>query len=141
MKMKVKRCEVLEITRVDEGGTCRIWNGDVFTGTTTMYAAVGDDSFGMQCDYTLDTLEDTHVDEVRAFRRSLRLGKKKVRPLAKDRVKDELVVIFGPDMTARSAVETLMALASKIEREGLLIGRDQADDYITETADPEPKYR
>jgi hypothetical protein len=139
--MTVKRCEILEITRVDEGGTYRIGSGDVFTGTTVMYAAVGDDSFGMQCDYTLNTLEETHVDEVRAFRRSLRLEKKRVRPLAKDRVKDELVVIFGPEMTARSAVETLTALAKKIEREGLLIGRDQAYDYITETADRVPTKR
>jgi hypothetical protein len=130
----------MTITKVDEGATCRIWNGEFFHGTTVMYAAVGDDSFGMQCDYVLDTLADSRKEEVRAYRASLRLDGKQVRSLAEDRVQNELVVIFGPEMSTRSAVETLRALVKKIESEGLLIGRDEADEYVTESADRDPKY-
>jgi hypothetical protein len=130
----------MKIVRIDESGSCRIWNGDVFHGTTVMYAAAGDDSFGMQCDYELNTLEDFRKKEVRAYRTSLRRRGKKLEPLKDDQIQDELVVIFGPEMSARRAVETLTALAKKIEREGLLIGRDETDDYVVESAERVPRY-
>jgi hypothetical protein len=130
----------MKIVRIDESGSCRIWNGDVFHGTTVVYAAAGDDSFGMQCDYELNTLEDFRKKEVRAYRTSLRRRGKKLEPLKDDQIQDELVVIFGPEMSARRAVETLTALAKKIEREGLLIGRDETDDYVVESAERVPRY-
>jgi hypothetical protein len=130
----------MKILRIDESGSCRIWNGDVFHGTTVVYAAAGDDSFGMQCDYELNTLEDFRKKEVRAYRTSLRRRGKKLEPLKDDQIQDELVVIFGPEMSARRAVETLTALAKKIEREGLLIGRDETDDYVVESAERVPRY-
>jgi len=129
----------MKIVKVEEGGSSRIWNGDVFHGTTVMYAAAGDDSFGMQCDYELDTLVDARKKEVRAYRTSLVRRGKKLDPLKDDQIQDELVVIFGPEMSARRAVETLTALAKKIEREGLLTGRDETDDYVIESAEREPK--
>jgi hypothetical protein len=122
--------------RVDfDYGSSRIWNGDSFTGTTILYAAKDDDSFGMQCDYELETLIDLNPDEVRAFRESRRRADAKVRKLSDDRVRDELVVIFGPEMSAKRAVSTLRHLADKIETEGLLTGRNEAGDYIVETVD------
>jgi hypothetical protein len=130
----------MKVVRIDESGSCRIWNGDVFHGTTVVYAAAGDDSFGMQCDYELNTLEDFRKKEVRAYRTSLRRRGKKLEPLKDDQIQDELVVIFGPEMSARRAVETLTALAKKIEREGLLIGRDETDDYVVESAERVPRY-
>lgn len=115
------------------GGSSRIWNGESFAGTTILYAAKDDDSFGMQCDYELATLMDMNPDEVRAFRESRRRSGAKVKRLANDRIRDELVVIFGPDMSAKSAVRTLRRLVEKIDREGLLIGRNEADDYVVES--------
>lgn len=114
-------------------GSSRIWNGESFAGTTVLYAAKDDDSFGMQCDYELATLMDMNPDEVRAFRESRRRSGAKVKRLPNDRIRDELVVIFGPDMSAKSAVRTLRRLAEKIEREGLLTGRNEADDYVVES--------
>jgi hypothetical protein len=38
-------------------------------------------------------------------------------------------------MSAKSAVRTLMHLVEKIEKEGLLTGRDEVDDYIVESVD------
>jgi len=124
----------MKILKVDmNAGSSRIWNGEFFGGTTVLYAAKGDHSFGMQCDYELSTLTDVNPDEVRAFRESRRRGGGKIRKLPSNRVRDELIVIFGPDMSAKSAVATLKHLVGKIEREGLLIGRDEADEYIIES--------
>lgn len=86
----------------------------------------------MQCDYELATLMDMCPNEVRAVRESRRRSGAKVKMLPKDRIRDELVVIFGPDMSAKSAVRTLRHLVDKIEKEGLLTGRDEADDYVVE---------
>jgi hypothetical protein len=128
MKKRVVRIDINE-------GSSRIWNGESFVGTTILYAAKDDDSFGMQCDYELATLMDLNPDEVRAFRESRRRSGVKVKRLPNDRIRDELVVIFGPDMSAKSAVRTLMHLVEKIEKEGLLTGRDEVDDYIVESVD------
>ena len=123
------------LVKVDlDEGSSRIWNGESFAGTTILYAAKDDGAFGMQCDYELSTLMDVNPDEVRAFRESRRRGGSKVKRLLNDRIRDELVVIFGPDMSAKSAVTTLKHLVKKIEGEGLLIGRDEADEYVIESA-------
>ncbi|UPJ74100.1 hypothetical protein [Bradyrhizobium sp. 187] len=122
------------LVKVDlDEGSSRIWNGESFAGTTILYAAKDDGAFGMQCDYELSTLMDVNPDEVRAFRESRRRGGSKVKRLPNDRIRDELVVIFGPDMSAKSAVTTLKHLVNKIEGEGLLIGRDEADEYVIES--------
>jgi hypothetical protein len=118
----------------DEGSS-RIWNGGSLTGTTVMYAAKGDDSFGMQCDYDLQTLLESDPREVRAFRESRRRAGTKLRPLAEHKIHDELVVIFGPEMSAKDAVRTLRHLIEKIEDKGLLTGRNEADDYVIEKVD------
>ena len=119
----------------DEGSS-RISNGEWFAGTTIVYAAKGDHAFGMQCDYKLSTMTDTHPNEVRVVRESRRRGGGKVKRLPNDRIRDELIVIFGPDMSANSAVATLKHLAKKIQGEGLLIGED-ADGYDVEyVSDP-----
>jgi hypothetical protein len=75
-------------------GSSRIWNGESFAGTTVLYAAKDDDSFGMQCDYELATLMEMCPNEVRAVRESRRRSGAKVKMLPNDRIRDELVVIF-----------------------------------------------
>ena len=120
----------------DDGVTRISANGEWFAGTTIVYAAKGDDAFGMKCDYKLSTMTSTHPNEVRAVRESRRRGGGKVKRLPDDRIRGELVVIFGPDMSANSAVATLKHLAKKIQGEGLLIGED-ADGYDVEyVSDP-----
>jgi hypothetical protein len=124
------------VTKIDlNEGSSRIWNGEGFSGTAVLYAAKDDDAFGMQCDYELATLTELNPDEVRAARESRRRSGIKVKRLPSDRIRDELVVIFGPDMSAKSAVSTLRHLVERIEREGLLTGRNEADDYVVELID------
>jgi hypothetical protein len=72
---------------------------------------------------------------VRAFRESRRRAGAKARKLSDDRTRDELAVIFGPEMSAKRAAITLRQLTDKIEEEELLPGRDEAGDYVVETVD------
>lgn len=132
--MKNKSIEV----DFDEGSSTRIALGEWFAGTTVVYAAKDDDAFGMQCDYKLSTMTATHPNEVRQVRRSRRRNGGKVKRLPDDRIRDELVVIFGPDMSAKSAVTTLKHLVKKIEKEGLLIG-EGADQYVVEYVGAAPR--
>lgn len=130
--MKNKSIEV----DFDEGSSTRIALGEWFAGTTIVYAAKDDDAFGMKCDYKLSAMTATHPNEVRLVRESRRRGGGKVKRLPDDRIRDELVVIFGPDMSPNSAVATLKHLAKKIQGEGLLTGED-ADGYDVEyVSDP-----
>lgn len=132
--MKNKSIEV----DFDEGSSTRIALGEWFAGTTIVYAAKDDDAFGMQCDYELSTTMAVRPKEVRAVRESRRRNGRKVKKLPDDRIRDELVVIFGPDMSAKSAVTTLKHLIKKIEKEGLLTGED-ADGYDVEYVGAAPR--
>lgn len=130
--MKNKSIEV----DFDEGSSTRIALGEWFAGTTVVYAAKDDDAFGMQCDYKLSTMTTTHPNEVRQVRRRRRRNGGKVKRLPDDRIRDELVVTFGPDMSADSAVATLNHLAKKIQGEGLLIGEDASGYDVEYVSDP-----
>jgi hypothetical protein len=133
---KIRNTERRAQAKVDlNHGASRIWNGETFGGTTILYAAKDDDSFALQCSYEVETLMERHPQEVRAFRESCRRAGSKAKKLPENRIRDELVVIFGPDMDAKHAVGTLRNLADKIEKSGLMTGRDEADDYIIEMVD------
>jgi hypothetical protein len=132
----------MKILKVDmNAGSCRIWNGDTFSGTTVVYAAKGNDSFAIQCDYELLTLMDYHKDEVRAVRENRRRAGAKLKPLPDNRIQDELVVIFGPEMSAQSAVKTLECLVKKIKHEGLLMGMDESEDYVNESVEVSKNWK
>ena len=133
-KLREKDSEGKAILKADlEAGTSRMWNGDVFHGTAVMYAARENDFLAVQCDYELDTLSETRPREVRAYRQGqARKGAKQQR-LRHDQLHNELVVIFGPEMSAKEAIRELHSLVRKIEKEGLLTGRDHTDEYIMET--------
>lgn len=79
-----------------ESGTCRMWNGDTFTGTSIIYAVRDGDFMPVQCDYELHTLTESNPKEVRAYRQSLKRSGLKQPRLRADQLHEELVVIFGP---------------------------------------------
>lgn len=99
-----------------EAGTCRIWNGEAFHGTTVCYAATPDDDTAFQCDYVFGILFESRPTEVRALREERRRAGKTVRKLPSDRLHNELMVAFGPDMSAKDAVTTLRRLAGVIQK-------------------------
>jgi hypothetical protein len=122
--------------RIDtDAGTSRIWNGDGFRGTAVIYAVTQDDHTAFQCDFELETLHETYPTETRAYRESSRNRGKKVRPLARDRLCHEAVIIFGPEMLPNDAAAALRRLALRIETHGLLVGKDEKDRYVTEAID------
>lgn len=123
-----------ELTKEDfESGTCRMWNGDIFAGTSIIYAVRDGDFMPVQCDYELHTLMESNPKEVRAYRQSLKRSGLKQPRLRADQLHEELVVIFGPEMSAKKALHTLEFLTRRIKAEGLLTGRDRSDDYVMET--------
>jgi hypothetical protein len=111
----------------------RIWSGSDFAGMAVGYGAYGHDVVPMQCNYELDSSFGGDPKEVRAYRKSRRRKGQKVKKLGKNKLRHELFVVFGPEMSAAEAVRTLKCLIKDIENNGLLIGRDDTDDYIIES--------
>jgi hypothetical protein len=58
--------------------------------------------------------------------------KKRVMKVGANLDRDGLVIFFGPDMSAKSAVVTLKHLAKKIEREGFMI-EEETDEYVVKS--------
>ena len=44
-----------------------------------------------------------------------------------------MVVIFGPEMSAKQAVDQLEILVGRIKKHGLQTGKDCSEDYVLET--------
>ena len=112
----------------------KIWNGSVFHGTAIVYAATAENHVADQHDFKIDMLAETDPSEVRARH----LQEPKPRSLPSEKLDKQLLVVVGPQMSANDVVATLRYLASNIEKTGLLIGRDEGESYLVETAGNEP---
>ncbi len=121
-----------------DSGTSRIFNGNNFQGTAVVYAASLDDHTSFQCDFSIETLAETWPGQVRA--QHLLRGKsgKPVPKVRSDQLGHELMIVFGPKVPANDAVAALERLAREIQKNGLLVGRDEAGDFLVETAGPTP---
>lgn len=115
----------------------RIFYGDVFRGTYVTYGLEADGIIPMMCDLEVRTLEDSDVKTYRAHRLAQFAQNKRVPGLPHTAIKDELMIILGPDVSARLAVERLEALVENIKSKGLVIGQEseggdiQVEDYVT----------
>jgi hypothetical protein len=92
-------------------GASRIHDGDYFHGTAVVYAATPDDHTCFQCDFELDTQSESQPEHTRSGRRLRKASRN--RPISDEQLKQELVVIFGPEMSASAAVSTLRRLAKE----------------------------
>lgn len=131
-----------KVVRVDDReGACRIFNGDRFSGTAVVHGASPDDHTCFQCDFELDTLQETWPEQVRSRRLLLQKAGKPAPKIRPDQLAKEIVVIFGPEMSANDAVASLERLARQIRKNGLLIGRgiDEDGDFMAETTGMSPK--
>jgi hypothetical protein len=82
------------------------------------------------CDFKIDLTDCSSPDQLRNPRKKnfgLRY-KKGSRSLI-----DDLVVLFGPKVSAKDAVYLLRSLSDQIERDGLLVS-DNRDEYMLESA-------
>jgi hypothetical protein len=75
--------------------------------------------------------------ELRAYRQARRQSGKSVADLGEEKLADELLVVFGPEMSARNAIAALEKLVNEIKSHGLQIGkpRPNRDVYHSEFPD------
>jgi hypothetical protein len=93
-------------------------------GTGTIYAASSNFWTYGHCDYEIELGAQTFAKEMRAYRkRAKERGKNCV--LRAEALKNETVVLFGPNVSAEQAVKLLRSLANQIEKHGLYTGETQ----------------
>jgi hypothetical protein len=92
-------------------------------GTAAIYAARPNEWIYVQGDYRFDLNGNTFPKESRAYRNAAKRRRKKVtsRPEA---LRDETIVVFGPDVAPLEAAKLLRKLAAEIEKRGIFAGFD-----------------
>jgi hypothetical protein len=110
----------------------RIYEEEFFSGTAMSYAMTDDGFANYPVDYELASIEESYPEEMRAraLKERTPVGRAPV-----GKLQDELVKLFGPSLSAKRAVELLGGLARKMERDGLVIGRDRDGDFVHEAID------
>jgi hypothetical protein len=103
---------------------------DRWTGTAMIYTARGRDSYGLWGDYKVNYRADTDPEDLRAVRLAKQSRGRTVAALGDDKLNSQLVVIFGADMSADSAVKTLEALILRIKDQGLCTGTVTVEDDL-----------
>jgi hypothetical protein len=102
-------------------------------GTAMIYAARRATSFALSGDYRVSFEDESEPEDIRATRLFHASRGKPVDEVPHDKLADELVVIFGAKITAATAIATLKALATRIEDDGLIVGRVGGGDFLHET--------
>jgi hypothetical protein len=92
-------------------------------GTASMYAASPRAWKHYDGDYQIEIGSTSHPEDMRAYRKRARKNGKAC-VLREEALKDEAVVIFGPDVSAGDAISLLRRLASEIARRGLYTGEN-----------------
>ena len=118
-------------------GLTRIWDAERVFGTAVVYIANPNDHFCDQHDFEFNTIVESWPEEVRAVNVLRRHGKRQLERKPKDKLDNELVLIFGARMSAHEALLTLERISEDIRKNGLLIGRNEADRYLSETVSGE----
>jgi hypothetical protein len=98
----------------------RVFNGDVFVGTYVAHTATPwGDIVPFTCDAELHSLDETRVDEFRAYRKAKKERGPKLRPLRDDAFQQEVCVIFGPRLSPKQAIAALERMVEYIQSNGL----------------------
>jgi hypothetical protein len=111
------------------------WNSDGFIGTGVVYFAHpmrhGMNVEITMSDYEIDLDSETREEQLRYARRT------QVKAPAElcDVLQDEVLVIFGPDVSPRVAIKALRRIIESIKGTGLLIGRNENGDLVWEMTD------
>lgn len=85
-------------------------------GTAVIYSTAGRESWGLTGDYDVTYCDESNPEELRAYRQVMRRRGRRVKKLGIDKLRDHLVVIFGAEMSARTAVATLSALIDRTRK-------------------------
>ena len=126
----------MKVTYLDASGSGRrMLDESFFEGTAVVYVAKGYESISLQCDFELEARINSRKSEVRAVREGKRRRGEKPPLLPESRIRNQLVMICGPEMPPVEVIQTLQALIEKIKRQGLSIGLDEAGNSVEEATD------
>lgn len=109
---------------------------DEFSGTTMVYRMTPGEIDCSQCDYDVNMQCETRPKDVRAIREERRDKGLKPRRLRFEELQNELLVILGPEMSARDAVIELERLIQHFKSGGMLCGRDSSGEDVYESVGP-----
>jgi hypothetical protein len=109
----------------------RIYEEETISGTAISYTITSDGVAHYPIDYELCSLGESFPGEMRACAKD---GDQRGAS-GDSKLQGELVVLFGPKLSAKGAAELLTQLGEKIAREGLAIGRDEDGGFVYEMAD------
>jgi hypothetical protein len=126
-----------KMTKLDEG-IDRISELDRFAGTYVIYGAAADTkpTYPYVCDVEIEMMIESNRKQLRSHRLRCKTSGEAPPRIHNDELRHELIVIFGPEMSPKNAATTLRHLARRIEKNGLLIGRDEdGDDLLFEKVD------
>ena len=115
----------------------RIFEGDDFNGTYVCYGATPCGCItSFACDIDIQSLSETRVDELRAYRQMRQRRGRRLPSLRDKAFHEKIFVIFGPELSAKRAIAALEKLAENIKKHGLLIGRAEPEgDFYVESLD------
>lgn len=124
----------MKVAYLDATGN-RIAVESFLEGTAVIYLAKGYESTCLQCDFELEPRINSRKSEVRAVRDGKRRRGEEPPPLPETRIRNQLAIICGPEISPAEVIQTLQALIEKIRRHGLLIGLDEVGNSVEETID------
>jgi len=107
----------------------RLNKGVVFSGTYTIYSATSREVNWQIADVEIRDDAQICLAELRVNRQRLKDGGLAPRVLGDNHLAHELVVVFGPDMSAKKTVKALELIVKDIKRNGLFIGRRKRTWY------------
>jgi hypothetical protein len=115
-----------------------VFEADLLQGTYIVYGATSDCITPFACDVYCPKLEEATHREFRAYQQQRQAAGKGIGRRKKDHLGNELLVIFGPELSPSDAVKALQLLIANIRKNGLLNGRTEKDgDFLVETMDGE----
>ena len=121
-----------------DDGIDRISELDRFVGTYVIYGAAASTTvpYPYVCDVEIEMMMESDLTQLRSHRLRCKTSGEAAPRMYHDALHHELVVIFGPEMSAKHAAITLRRLAKRIEKVGLLVGRDEdGGDFVFEKVD------
>ena len=114
-------------------------NNDFFEGIAYGIGASKDGREGVYYNYRVDLATDSFErrNEMRLARLEHSANQKKPVRLKGNGFRDDVFVLFGPDISSKEAVARLSEVIEEINKNGLLVGRDAHDNDFVETVDGE----
>jgi len=117
----------------------RFWDDWDLEGIAYCIAASKDGCTGGYYGYNVSLATDAFERrrEMRVHRLKRAAKGKKLRELPRDTLQDDLVVLFGPDVSPNEAIASLSLDIERIRKNVLMVGRDFQDNDVKETIDGE----